>query len=204
MSIRKGRRCIAPSHRALTFADVFAGCGGLSLGLFQAGWNGLFAIERDKNAFETLRANLLSPQSRFRFSWPDDLPQEPLSVDQVLDRYRHVIHRFSGALDLLVGGPPCQGFSTAGRRESSDPRNRLVKSYLQLVNLLRPRIVLIENVLGITADFQDKGQPTGKMNYAAWLQSALAEKYEVSARIIDTSQFGVPQRRHRFFVIARR
>lgn len=186
-----------------TFADVFAGCGGLSLGLMQAGWKGVFAIERDPNAFASLSANLIAdnPNRHFGFEWPSSIPKSALGIDEVLGRHRAAVSQFADRIDMLVGGPPCQGFSVAGRRDPDDPRNRLVRSYLQLVDLLRPRMVLVENVRGITADFA-YGDRSRKRNYAAWLTKSLAADYEVFTRIIDTSTFGVPQRRHRFFIIA--
>jgi DNA (cytosine-5)-methyltransferase 1 len=188
------------AHR-FTFADAFAGCGGLSLGLMRAGWKGVFAIERDPNAFASLSANLLTEKAgrRFGFDWPSSIPQAALGIDEVLGRHRPAVSQFADRIDMLVGGPPCQGFSVAGRRDPDDPRNRLVRSYLQLVDLLRPRVVLIENVRGITVDFADGVR---SRNYAAWLMKSLAVEYDVFSRIIDTSTFGVPQRRHRFFIIA--
>lgn len=192
------------SEQAFSFADVFAGCGGLSLGLMKSGWKGVFAIERDSNAFATLSSNLtsLNPRSRHKFDWPVGLPLEPLGIDDVLVKHREVIGALGGQIDMLVGGPPCQGFSSAGRRDPNDPRNRLVRSYLKLVDILRPQIVLIENVRGITADFAD-GKTRGRTrNYAEWLRKSLEVDYEVFTKVIDTSTFGVPQRRQRFFVIA--
>ena len=103
---------------------------------------------------------------------------------------------------MLVGGPPCQGFSTAGRRNPSDPRNKLVESYLEFVNLIKPRIVLIENVRGITIDFNDADRSKGKINYAKWITETLSSNYQVSSQILDTSTFGLPQKRHRLFIIA--
>ncbi|MCA7969686.1 DNA cytosine methyltransferase [Burkholderia sp. AU39826] len=185
-----------------TFIDIFAGCGGLSLGLMQAGWKGLFAIEHDKNAFETLRHNLLQRQRTIKFSWPNWLPKAPHDVTEVLANHRERLLALSRKVDMIVGGPPCQGFSSAGRRDPSDPRNRLVNAYIEFVRLVQPKVVLIENVRGITQDFEDESDPTGKINYARWIVSALSSEYVVSTRMLDTSSFGVPQKRHRFFIIA--
>lgn len=187
--------------RKRNFVDVFAGCGGLSLGLMQAGWNGLFAIEQDSNAFETLKANLIDDGSKFRFSWPQWLPISPLNASAVLTDYRKELSTLAGSVDLLAGGPPCQGFSCAGRRDPNDPRNQLIKTYLEIVAILQPTIVLIENVRGITADFEDSTSPNGTINYAEWLTTALGHEYKVSSKMVDTSEFGVPQRRHRYFVV---
>lgn len=185
-----------------TFVDVFAGCGGLSLGLMSAGWKGLFAVERDGFAFETLKANLISKTASYAFDWPEWLPKEPIGVAELLAAKRDELRKLSGKVDMLVGGPPCQGFSSAGRRDPSDPRNRLVEAYLEMVGLIEPKVVLIENVRGITSDFKDDAAPEGTTNYAKWIISALGERYEVATRMIDTSRFGVAQKRHRFFVVA--
>jgi len=189
--------------RKLTFVDVFAGCGGLSLGLMQAGWKGLFAIEHDPNAFHTLSHNLLKANAPMRFNWPTWLPKGPLGISEVLNNsMRPYLHELAGKVDMLVGGPPCQGFSSAGKRNPSDPRNKLVEDYLRLVKILKPKAVLIENVRGITTDFDDEDSPNGRINYAKWITKVLGEDYKVSSRVVDTSMFGVPQKRHRFFVIA--
>lgn len=190
------------SPRQGTFIDVFAGCGGLSLGLLQAGWKGLFAVENDENAFLTLKANLLSEQADFKYSWPRWLPKTRHNVTDILKNYAEKLAENAGRVDMLVGGPPCQGFSAAGRRNANDPRNKLVNAYLEFVRLIKPRIVLIENVRGITLDFEDKESASGKLNYASWLKDALSAEYNVNAQMLDTSLFGVPQRRQRYFVIA--
>jgi DNA (cytosine-5)-methyltransferase 1 len=186
-------------RKELVFVDAFAGCGGLSLGLMQAGWQGLFAIEKDKFAFETLKANLLAVQARFRFAWPDWLPQEPTSIDTLLTKRSKQLKALAGTIDLLVGGPPCQGFSSAGKRRHDDPRNKLFKSYVRLVNVLKPRAVLIENVRGFTLDFD--GGPRIH-NYARKLRDLLSERYVVHEELLKASDFGVPQARTRYFLIA--
>lgn len=188
-----------------TFIDVFAGCGGLSLGLMKSGWNGLFAIEHDENAFKTLKHNLIDENDKYKFSWPAWLPKEPHSAIDILQKYFEIFKTLENKVDMLVGGPPCQGFSMAGRRDPNDPRNKLVEAYFGIVNLIKPRIVLIENVKGITLDFDEKkeeGEETSKINYAKKIISELSQNYIVSSKLIDTSQFGVPQKRHRFFIIA--
>lgn len=196
------QKVLPPS--GFTFVDVFAGCGGLSLGLMQAGWTGLFAVEHDPHAFQTLNHNLISPTARYRFEWPSWLPKEAADVADILRDKHHELAALAGTVDMLVGGPPCQGFSNAGKRNPSDPRNKLVESYLDFVRILKPRVVLIENVRGITSDFADAAASNGKINYATWLIEALSEDHEPSSSIIDTSEFGVPQKRRRFFVIALR
>lgn len=185
-----------PLLKPMVFVDAFAGCGGLSLGLLQAGWRGLFAIEHDNFAFATLKANLIERQGPHKFAWPKWLPKEPVCIQSLLSKHEDVLEKLQGTVDLLVGGPPCQGFSSAGRRRHDDPRNKLFSSYLKLVKLLKPKAVLIENVRGFTSDFE-----TGA-NYASKLRTALAVDYDVHDALLDLSAFGVPQRRTRYFVLA--
>ncbi len=105
----------------------------------------------------------------------------------------------AGTVDILVGGPPCQGFSSAGRRKYDDPRNKLVASYLRIVSLLKPRAVIIENVRGFTVSFN-----TGRRldNYANKVRETLSADYDVYERLLDLSTFGVPQARTRYFLLA--
>lgn len=187
------------NNKKVTFADAFAGCGGLSLGLMQAGLEGRFAIEHDKFAFETLRANLLSKASKFKFRWPPWLPKEPIAIGGLLRDYKHRLEALEGKIDLLVGGPPCQGFSSAGRRKHDDPRNKLFASYLRIVDLLKPRAVLIENVRGFTMDFAADAKVK---NYAHNLREKLSARYDVFEELLVLSEFGVPQLRTRYFLLA--
>jgi DNA (cytosine-5)-methyltransferase 1 len=187
------------NKRDIVFVDAFAGCGGLSLGLLQAGLTGRFAIEHDKYAFATLYANLLSKGSKFQFAWPRWLPKEPIEIGTLLEDYAAQLQALEGTIDLLVGGPPCQGFSSAGRRKHDDPRNKLFAAYLQVVDILRPKAVLIENVRGFTIDFDVNDSVT---NYSTKLREQLSARYDVFERLIDLSQFGVPQRRTRYFLLA--
>lgn len=188
-----------PSTKPLTFVDAFAGCGGLSLGLMQAGWTGRFAIERDKFAFATLKENLLAKDSLHRYVWPRWLPKKPVGIVELLSDYPDQLKNISGSVDVLVGGPPCQGFSFAGRRKHDDPRNQLFDSYLRLVSIIKPKAVLIENVRGFTVDFSSGDEVK---NFAQALRERLSGEYTVYERLLDLSIFGVPQARTRYFVLA--
>ncbi len=185
--------------KPLIFIDAFAGCGGLSLGLMQAGWSGCFAIERDKFAFATLKANLLAKRSPYKYVWPDWLPQEPIGIVELLTNYRAKLEELSGSIDVLVGGPPCQGFSSAGRRQHDDPRNQLFGSYLNLVDIIKPKAVLMENVRGFTLDFNAGDEIK---NFSQALKAQLSDAYTVREQLLDLSIFGVPQARTRYFVLA--
>lgn len=184
------------------FIDAFAGCGGLSLGLMRAGWQGLFAIEKDKFAFKTLAANFLESESRFRYNWPGWLPKEPLDINSLFEKHESELKQLKGQIDLLAGGPPCQGFSSAGRRNSKDPRNKLIDAYLKLVDILEPDMVLLENVRGITSAFTNTQSGRATTSYSERLIRALEENYFVFSRMLKASSYGVPQKRPRFFLIA--
>lgn len=186
-------------NKELAFIDAFAGCGGLSLGLMQAGLKGLFAIEQDPFAFTTLSKNLLEREGARSFDWPDWLPKAAISIETLIEDYTDQLVALRGHVDILAGGPPCQGFSTAGRRRMDDPRNRLFKSYVELVRLVEPKIVLMENVRGFTMNF---GGDEAVNNYASKLRSLLSERYRVHERLLDVSKFGVPQQRTRYFLVA--
>lgn len=185
------------------FVDAFAGCGGLSLGLMRAGWRGLFAVEKDRFAFETLKANFLAPGARHSYDWPSWLEQKTWCVEALLKEHRSELSSLKGRVDLLAGGPPCQGFSSAGRRRAIDPRNEMVERYLELINVLQPKIVLMENVLGITYDFKVNGKKPGTPlpNFADKLKARLGESYHVFCSTVWAYQFGIPQYRPRFFLI---
>jgi DNA (cytosine-5)-methyltransferase 1 len=187
------------STKPLTFIDAFAGCGGLSLGLMQAGWTGRFAIERDKFAFATLKANLLAKGSTHKYVWPRWLPKEPIGIVERLGDYQDQLEEISSSVDVLVGGPPCQGFSSAGRRMHDDPRNQMFASYLNLVDIIKPKAVLIENVKGFTLDFSAGDEVK---NFSHLLKERLSDAYTVHEQLIDLSIFGVPQARTRYFVLA--
>lgn len=171
-----------------TFIDVFAGCGGLALGLMRAGWRGAFAIEKDAFAFATLEANFLQPDSRYPFEWPDWLPKEAWDIRALMEMHADKLKGLRGSIDLLAGGPPCQGFSSAGRRKPHDPRNLLFRDYVALVGLVRPRFILLENVEGITFPFGEFEAPrrasglkgvSERSSYADAIKGALSGDYHV-------------------------
>ena len=189
-----------------TSVDLFAGCGGLSLGLHQAGWEGMFAIEKDPMAFETLRQNMLTdgaPYPGFGL-WPDWLKKAPHDVEGVLKEpmIRGHLEELSGEVGLIAGGPPCQGFSVGGRRNGRDDRNQLVHRMLELVELVRSPLVLVENVEGITRRFISKPGKSQDDAVADQIVVRLRELgYGSSYSIVDASDFGVPQLRRRVLIV---
>lgn len=184
------------------FIDAFAGCGGLSLGLLRAGWRGLFAVEKDAFAFATLSKNLVGPDARYPFVWPEWLAPKAWTIESLMDEHGVALGELRGKVDLLAGGPPCQGFSSAGRRRPADPRNQLVARYLEFVDLVEPRMVLIENVRGITMDFVAGSAGGERRNFAADIIESLKTHYHVFPKLLTCSDFGIPQSRPRFFIVA--
>ena len=182
-----------------TVIDLFAGCGGLSLGLYQAGWHGLFAIEKNAFAFETLKHNLID--NKHHFDWPEWLPQTNLDINEVLKNYSEQLKSLRGKVDLVAGGPPCQGFSMAGQRLEDDIRNQLVFSYIRFVDLVRPKMILFENVKGFTYAFDKKKNSDAEPYSHKVIRELQALHYNVKDYVIDFSKYGVPQRRKRFILV---
>lgn len=187
--------------RNKTFIDLFAGCGGLSLGLKQAGWNGIFAIEKSSDAFSTLTHNLCNLDSKFTFDWPDWLPQKAMTTSSLLRNYSNQLELLRGRVDLIAGGPPCQGFSIAGKRDPNDPRNILTREYIKIVKLVRPRFLLLENVRGFQVAFKGRNKPYSMM-VKEKLENLSGGGYIVYSKMIQASEFGVPQPRSRFIMLA--
>ena len=180
-----------------TYIDLFAGCGGISLGLYNAGWHGLFAIEKSPMAFETLRFNLIEKKNHF--DWPTWLPQKNHDLRTVLGKYHSELKALAGQVDLIVGGPPCQGFSTAGRRNRKDQRNKLVDSYIEFVTLIKPKAIFFENVYGFTTTKKDLKKGT---TYAEYVADQLCQLgYDIHHEVVNFSRFGVPQRRKRYILV---
>lgn len=181
-----------------TYIDLFAGCGGLSLGLHQAGWQGLFAVEKSPDAFKTLEYNLINNKNHF--NWPSWLPQKAHEINTVLDKYVSKLEKLKGKVTMIAGGPPCQGFSMAGKRNEFDLRNDLINSYINFVKIVEPKIIFFENVKGFTMEFKkskEKGiayssQVTQKLNDAG---------YFVKGQLVNFGDYGVPQKRTRFILV---
>lgn len=197
---------------APVFIDLFAGCGGLSLGLLNSGWTGLFAIEQSCDAFKALRHNLVDEgnhnKGRPRFRWPEWLNIEAHEIRKFIRTHHVRIRRLRGSVHLVAGGPPCQGFSFAGRRSGRDPRNELFKFHLEIVDLVRPEMVLLENVRGFDVAFgtkeaskkRQRGRP--RKSYATRIRDALRDHgYHVQQELVRAVDFGVPQTRSRYFTV---
>lgn len=187
------------SKKNYTVIDLFAGCGGLSLGLYESGWHGLFAIEKNEFAFETLKYNLI--EKKHHFNWPDWLPIKNHDINQILEDYPEQLKALQESVDLVAGGPPCQGFSMAGKRVENDVRNQLVFSYIKFIEYVQPKMILFENVKGFTYAF-DKTKNPDAVPYSKIVIEKLQQLgYDVSPQVIDFSKYGVPQKRKRFILV---
>lgn len=184
-----------------TYIDLFSGCGGFSLGLGNAGWQGLFAIEKDSMAFDTFKHNLIDGKYK-HFDWPEWLPQKSTTIQTVLNNYKKELSKLTGKVDLIVGGPPCQGFSLAGQRNPNDPRNKLSNQYMNMVKLISPKYVALENVRGFNSVFKDAKGKKGKVPQSMVVKARLEKLgYSVFTDYVKSHDFGVPQQRTRFIMI---
>ena len=181
----------------LKFIDLFAGCGGLSLGLMNAGLEGIFAIEKTEDAFKTLIHNLDHKKIKNGYKWPIWLPQKNMTTRDLLDNYQSQLQELKDKVDLIAGGPPCQGFSVQRRGADEDPRNQLVFKYAQLVDELYPRYFVMENVSGIAGK-------RGKTILEELLDKLKNIGYTVHIKLLDAQNYGVAQRRKRYIIIGER
>lgn len=172
-----------PKYNAI---DLFAGCGGLSLGLAEAGFGILYANEINKDAADTYRRNLVEEAKHRTFVDVRNISAVSTSeINQAIGNRK--IH-------LVAGGPPCQGFSMAGRRDIDDPRNVLFKEMLRVVDEVGPPLFLMENVKGILS--------MGSGTVIRTIKEAFeALGYDVKVETLNASKFGVPQDRERVFII---
>lgn len=176
--------------RPVKFCDVFAGAGGLSYGMELAAFNGVAAIELNKDAAKTYSANHMKNI---------EMIVGDINNDSVQSEFISAIEKGISPEEpwVMVGGPPCQGFSTAGYRDENDIRNKLVDSYLKLIQRVKPTIVVMENVQGILSM---KGGKVIEGVYASL--SKLGYKLNASPWVLDAEMYGVPQMRRRVIIVA--
>lgn len=166
-----------------TVISTFCGAGGSSLGYKMAGGKVVLSIEWERNACQTYHLN-----------HPDTLLLKRDIATVSADEIFSLTGLKAGELDILDGSPPCQGFSTMGKRQIEDPRNRLFQEYVRLLQELRPKVFVMENVSGLV-----KGQM--KLVFVEILQALKRCGYKVKTRLMDAQYYGVPQRRKRVIFI---
>lgn len=160
--------------KPLTVLSLFTGAGGLDIGLEMAGLETITCVDHDPDSCKTLKYN--------RPTW---------------DVFDGDIREYEprGFYDIVVGGPPCQGFSTAGKGDPNDPRNFLWQEYFRVVERVRPKAILLENVAGM----MNKKNSHHIEEFIARLGSL---GYSANYAVLDASAFGVPQSRKRLIVVA--
>lgn len=173
------------TQKRYKFVDLFAGCGGLSLGLQQAGFTPWFINEIVEQFCNTYKANHnLSDEHYFVGDITD--------LNKNIDKYTN----FLSDITLVCGGPPCQGFSMANRqRIIDDPRNNLYRQFLIFLKYVRPHFFIMENVKGMMNKIKEI-----KENF----KTALGNDYQYDVAILKAQDFGVPQNRERFIMIGNR
>ena len=178
---------IKPHLDSYNFVDLFAGCGGLSEGFIQNGFKLLAANEFDKNIIKTNIYNHSKYASEDKFILGD------ITKDETKQR----IYDACGGkqVDVILGGPPCQGFSYAGWRDPNDTRNQLFREFVAIVRVLKPKFFIMENVLGILT--MRKGETISDIIHAF-----KDVGYTVGIPLkLNSMWFGVPQKRKRVFII---
>ena len=174
-------------NHGFTVIDLFCGAGGLSEGFRQAGFHVLAGQDFDEQAGKTFAAT--HPEAEFIGG-----PIQDVTPEQLLD----AADRRPGEIDVIVGGPPCQGYSVYNhQRGVSDPRAGLFREYLRIVKGIQPRWLVMENVTGITS--------IAGGGIVDEIKTAMADLgYRVEMRVLKAEEFGVPQERRRVFFIATR
>lgn len=182
-----------------TFIDLFAGCGGLSEGFYKQGFKALAHVEMDHYACETLKTRM----KHYKYN---DSEKAVLELDitskDVIEKLNTVVK--NNTVDLIIGGPPCQSFSTLGRAKdgegmSNDPRNYLFESYIKVLSKFKPKFFVFENVTGLLS-----AKLNGKLIVEKIIKE-LSKEYKVllnpEMMVLNSADYGVPQIRKRVIII---
>ncbi|MEA2029645.1 MAG: DNA cytosine methyltransferase [Campylobacterota bacterium] len=161
--------------------DLFSGCGGMSLGFEQAGCDIILGIDIWKSALKTFQKNHLNSQ----IVCGDLSKIEPTTIET---KY------LKKGVDVIIGGPPCQGFSISGKRDVNDPRNKLYQSFVSYVEYFKPQAFVMENVPNLVS--MNKGLVKDTI-----INEFEAIGYQVTYKILLASDYGVPQNRKRVFFV---
>ncbi|HJQ32938.1 MAG TPA: DNA cytosine methyltransferase [Pyrinomonadaceae bacterium] len=173
----------------LTFADVFSGCGGFSHGFYKTpGFSGLLAVDNWAIAGEVYTIN--HPRVPFQ-------PADLFNRSELLE----VAAKLRGKCDILLGGPPCQSFSTLGKRKDNDKRSSLVEAFVQLCTEVKPKLIVMENVRGITSKKHESGLSFPEL-VKQGLNTDGPATYEVADVLINTLDYDLAQTRTRYFIFA--
>lgn len=172
--------------RKMTYIDLFSGSGGFSLGFDMAGFSNIFSVEYDKEICPT-----------YKYNFPEHNLLECDITKLTNEEIRELIK--DKKVDVVIGGPPCQGFSMAGnigRQFVDDPRNHLFKEFVRVVELVKPKCFVMENVARLYTRLN--GDTRREI-----IQCFEEIGYQVEARVVCAADYGVPQNRHRVLFIGR-
>ena len=159
--------------------DLFCGAGGLSLGFEKAGFEIEFAIDMWADAIDTYNQNHINKVARCQ------------DIHELTNEY---LKSLKGKITGVIGGPPCQGYSTVGTRDVNDPRNHLYLEYCRVVETVEPEFFVIENVRGLLT--------LGKGAFKDDIITRFSNLgYNVTYRLVNSSDYGVPQNRYRVFFV---
>lgn len=185
--------------KTYTFIDLFAGCGGLSEGFYRQGFTALAHVEINHDACNTLRTRM----KHYGYKNADkEVVEHDITSDDILERIESAVA--GRDVDIIIGGPPCQAYSTAGRvRDSkgmaSDPRNFLFESYVKILEHYCPKFFVFENVTGVLS-----ANVNGNLIFPQ-IVKALGNKYKVlndpNILVHNTADYGVPQIRKRVIIM---
>lgn len=169
---------------SLKFIDLFSGCGGLSKGFELAGWKCVGFVEFWQPAIDTHLTNC-----------DGDLIGRDITQisDEVVEKYKYKVQ-------CIVGGPPCQGFSMAGNRDPNDPRNRLFEHFVRFVRIIEPEFFVMENVASIGS----MRNAEGRLVIAEIFNAFKELGYSIQCKVLNSSNYGVPQTRRRAIFIGNR
>ena len=168
-----------------TIIDLFAGCGGLSFGFQKAGFEVVGFIEQWKPAIETHLKNF--PESK----------HIGFDINEVDEKK---LEEYKGKIDVIIGSPPCQGFSMCGNRNPHDKRNRLYKEFLRIDKIIKPQYIIMENVAGLLS----MKTPEGEKVINAIVDSLVMLGYSVCYKKLKAVDYGVAQKRERIIIIGKK
>ncbi|WP_395154672.1 DNA cytosine methyltransferase [Ilumatobacter sp.] len=180
MDFRQTAMVIDVPRQDLTVIDLFAGCGGMTQGFVDAGFTPVMAIEMNPHAAATYAANF-----------------DPDLTHTLCADISEVATADIPAADVVIGGPPCQGFSALGRQKKDDPRNKLWMEYVRVVRAAQPEFFVLENV--------DRFMASGEFELLSHeVDKGLLKDYEIRTAVLNAADYGAPQRRKRTIVIGSR
>ena len=172
----------------IRFLDLFSGCGGMTLGFNMSKYyEDVGFVEHWNPAIETYKSN---------FKKSILIGED---ITKITEKDMNKLHNTIGPISVIIGGPPCQGFSIAGKRDPKDPRNSLFMDFVRFVKKFKPKMFLMENVRGLTSSKTSKGEKVLDLIINQFNEIG----YEVDYRVINAADYGVPQFRHRIFLVGR-